>query len=138
MNWKRILLGGVAAGVLIDLMEGVLSAAVVGNRYAEEIRRLGLTGEPSPLGIAFLISIGFIVGTVNVWVYALVRPRLGAGPRTAALVGAVLWVLLGLVPHLQNAALGIFSLELSLRMAGIQLCWMVGATLLGASIYREA
>jgi hypothetical protein len=74
---------------------------------------------------------------VNVWIYALVRPRLGAGPRTAVLVGAVLWVLLGLVPHLENAALGLFSLQLSLRMAGMQLCWMVCGTLLGAWLYRE-
>ena len=86
MNWKRILLGGLAAGVLIDAFEGGLSGLLFGEQFRAEMARLGLGLQVGPGGGLFFVAWGFIIGIVSVWLYAAVRPRLGPGPRTAAIV----------------------------------------------------
>ena len=137
MNWKRILLGGLAAGVLIDAFEGGLSGLLFGEQFRTEMARLGLRLQVGPGGGLFFAAWGFIVGIVSVWLYAAVRPRLGAGPRTAVLVALALWVVTGVLPHVRDAVLGILSPRLSLEFILLQLVWQVAATLLGAFLYRE-
>jgi hypothetical protein len=66
-----------------------------------------------------------------------VRPRLGAGPRTAIAVAIAVWLVSGVLPHLRDATLGILSLNLSGKFILLQLAWQIAATLLGAWIYRE-
>src|SRR5207249_3963498 len=34
---------------------------------------------------------GFLVGIFAVWLYAAIRPRYGAGPKTALCAGAAVW-----------------------------------------------
>ncbi len=137
MSWRRILLGGLVAGVLIDGVEGGLSGLIVGNRFQGELGALGVHPQLSAAAGLFFASWGFIVGLVTVWLYAAVRPRLGPGPRTALLVALAVWIVHSLLPHLRDAALGLFSLQLCLELAAIQLAWQIAATLLGAAICRE-
>ena len=137
MNWKRILLGGLAAGVLIDAFEGGRSGLLFGEQFRAEMARLGLGLQVGPGGGLFFVAWGFIIGIVSVWLYAAVRPRLGPGPRTAAIVALALWVVSGVLPHGRDAVLGILSPRLSLELILLQLVWQVAATLLGAFLYRE-
>src|SRR5437763_15411116 len=85
MNWKRIVAGGVAAGALIDVVEGGLSGALFGGQFRSELAARGLDLSVGPLGAVFFTAWGFVLGFVSVWLYAAVRPRLGPGPRTAVL-----------------------------------------------------
>jgi len=137
MNWKRIVAGGVAAGALIDVVEGGLSGALFGGQFRSELAARGLDLSVGPLGAVFFTAWGFVLGFVSVWLYAAVRPRLGPGPRTAVLVALAIWLVSGVLPHLRDATLGILSLNLSLKFIALQLAWQIAATLLGAFIYRE-
>ena len=137
MNWKRIVAGGVAAGALIDVVEGGLSGALFGGQFRSELAARGLDLSVGPLGAVFFTAWGFVLGFVSVWLYAAVRPRLGPGPRTAVLVALAIWLVSGVLPHLRDATLGILSLSLSLKFIALQLAWQIAATLLGAFIYRE-
>ena len=137
MNWKRIVAGGVAAGALIDVLEGGLSGALFGGQFRSELAARGLDLSVGPLGAVFFTAWGFVLGFVSVWLYAAVRPRLGPGPRTAVLVALAIWLVSGVLPHLRDATLGILSLNLSLKFIALQLAWQIAATLLGAFIYRE-
>jgi hypothetical protein len=137
MNWKRIVAGGLAAGALIDVVEGGLSGALFGGQFQRELAARGLNLNVGPTGAAFFTLWGFVLGFVSVWLYAAVRPRLGPGSRTAILVALAVWLLSGVLPHLRDATLGILSLNLSVKFILLQLCWQIAATLLGAFIYRE-
>jgi hypothetical protein len=137
MNWKRIIAGGLAAGVLIDVVEGGLSGPLFGGQFQSELAARGLDLKVGPAGALFFTLWGFVLGFVSVWLYAAVRPRLGPGPRTAVLVAIAVWLVAGVLPHLRDATLGILSLNLSLKFIALQLVWQIAATLLGASIYRE-
>jgi hypothetical protein len=137
MNWKRIVAGGLAAGALIDIVEGGLSGALFGGQFESELAARGLGLRLGAPGALFFTLWGFVLGFVSVWLYAAVRPRLGPGPRTAVLVALAVWIVSGVLPHLRDATLGILSLNLSLKFILLQLCWQIAGTLLGAFIYRE-
>ena len=137
MNWKRILLGGLAAGALIDVFEGGVSGLFFGQQFRAEMAHLGLPLQVGPAGGLFFVAWGFILGIVSVWLYAAVRPRLGPGPRTAMLVALAIWLVNGVLPHVRDAVLGILSPRLSFEFILFQLVWQLAATLLGAFIYRE-
>ncbi|HYZ90281.1 MAG TPA: hypothetical protein VE620_13365 [Myxococcales bacterium] len=138
MNWKRIIAGGLAAGALIDVVEGGLSGVLFGGQFQSELVARGLDLKVGPAGAAFFTLWGFVLGFASVWLYAAVRPRLGAGPRTALWVAIAVWLVSGVLPHLRDATLGILSLNLSLKFIALQLAWQIAATLLGAFIYRES
>ena len=137
MNWKRIIVGGLVAGLIIDAVEGGLSNLIVGQQFQGEMSALGIKVEMTPSAGIFFVSWGFVVGLISVWLYAVARRCLGPGPRTAMLVAVTIWVLHGLLPHLRDGFHGVFSMSLSLKMAGLQLAWQLAATLAGAAIYRE-
>ncbi len=80
INMARVLLGGLAAGLLINIGEYLLHDVVL----AEEIRAtMAGFNLPAPGGgaIAVFVFLGFGVGITAVWLYAAIRPRYGDGPR---------------------------------------------------------
>ena len=48
----------------------------------------------------------FAYGLALAWLYAALRPRYGAGPRTALLATAAVWVLAYLIPTVMYLAMG--------------------------------
>ena len=136
INYKRVLAGGLAAGLLYDIFEIALSPLFIGKRYEMELAAIRHT-PPSAAGYAFFFSWGFVIGIIAVCLYAAVRPRFGPGPRTAARVAFALWVIGDLMPHMGQAFMGIFSFGLMIKFAAQQLLFMLAATIFGAWIYRE-
>ena len=62
---------------------------------------------------------GFLVGIFAVWLYAAIRPRYGAGPKTALCAGAAVW--------------GIGYLGASRSTKASTICWDVQAAV-GCSV----
>ena len=135
VNWGRVLLGGLVAGLVINVSEYVLNVIVLADEYAAEMRRLNL--DPEAASIPVWILYAFLVGIVAVFVYAAIRPRFGAGPRTALLAGFLVWILLSLFPTVAVMNMGMFSTNLMLIGLAWALVELLVATLIGASLYRE-
>jgi hypothetical protein len=70
--------------------------------------------------------------------YAAIRPRFGAGPRTALIASVFVWLLVSAWANLTSLALGLFPA----RLIAITMAWQALeiplATLAGAWAYREA
>ncbi|MDP9268682.1 MAG: hypothetical protein M3P27_10230 [Acidobacteriota bacterium] len=137
INYKRVLGGGLAAGLLYDIFEFALSPLFIGNQYDVELSAIRHT-QPSAAGYTFFISWGFVIGLIAIFLYAAVRPRFGPGPRTAARVALALWIIGDLMPHVGEAFMGIFTLGLMLKFAAQQLLIMLASTIFGAWLYRES
>jgi hypothetical protein len=137
INWGRVLLGGIAAGVVFDALEFIGSLASLDARFNEEYARLLPNFKPEGGQLAVFILWGFVIGLVSVWTYAAVRPRLGPGPKTALIVAVMLWVLWALWGHLALWAMGLFSLGTVLWLSGKLLVWQIITTELGAWLYKE-
>jgi hypothetical protein len=96
MNWKRIALGGLLAGVVMNAIDFIPYILLGGSDRLMELQKVGVyLQEPRfpfmPLWILGVFAMGFFAA----WFYAVARPRLGAGPQTALMVGLAL----GLMSH---------------------------------------
>ncbi|HEX9688267.1 MAG TPA: hypothetical protein VGB47_04245 [Thermoanaerobaculia bacterium] len=140
INWGRVFLGGLAAGVIINLSETLLNAVIVRKDWEEAMRALGKDPAASMAGSAMAVWIlwGFLAGIAAVWLYAAIRPRYGPGPRTAAIAGIGAWFFAGFLSNLAMLNVGLFPQ----RIIMIGLVWslveMIVATVVGAWLYKEA
>lgn len=141
MNWARVLVGGLAAGLVMLISQIVLHTVVLVDEGKELVADWATRGldaasalEPSiPLTGAI-----FLLGLVAVWVYAAIRPRFGPGPRTALFAGLAVWA----VSHLFTGVYVYAGIViLPPRMVWLPVAWSLFevplATLVGAWLYRE-
>jgi hypothetical protein len=137
INMGRVLLGGLLAGVLINISEFLLHTVVLKKDFEEAMRTLNrpnaMTGGQTLVWIIF----GFVIGIGSVWLYAAIRPRYGPGAATAARAGVAVWFFGSLLAAIADANLGLFPGNVLVVSAIWELVQSVVATILGAWTYRE-
>lgn len=136
INVGRWIVGGVVAGIFVWLFEGVASLLYMDD-YMKSMEAHNLSMDMGPAMWILSIVVSLIVGLVAVFFYAAVRPRFGAGPKTAVIVGCVLWVSGYLMSLIGYQMMGLFSQGLLVKWGVIGLIEVVLASILGAWIYRE-
>jgi hypothetical protein len=137
VNVQRWLLGGIVAGVLIWVLEGLAGLAYMADmRAALEAHGLSVEMGGVTLGISVVVSL--ISGLTLTFFYVAARPRFGPGPKTAVLVAFALWVGGYLLSLLGYQMLGLFPRGLLVLWGVTGLLEMILAALVGAWIYREA
>lgn len=136
INTGRVILGGLLAGLIINMGETV--ASFLFARQAEQVMAdLGLT-MPGGAAVGIFVVVGFVMGIVLVWLYAAVRPRFGAGPKTAIIVALVFWLIGYFLPLLGDHLMGLLPLGM-MTMGSLWGLVEVGiAALVGGWLYREA
>jgi hypothetical protein len=90
----------------------------------------------SSQAITIAIVSNFITGILLVWTYAAVRPRLGPGPRTAATVAGLFWVL-GSIVAVGFLTSGMMSWSLWWETALFWLINLLIAAVIGGKLYSE-
>jgi len=139
MNIKKVLLGGLVAGVVLNILDYIVNAFILGARMQAETDAFkpGLSAQMmnGSTMISYIIM-DLVLGVALVWTYAAVRPRLGAGPRTALYVALLFW-LLALIFLSGYRHMGIMSSGLWWSFAFTGLIEFVMASLVGAGIYSE-
>jgi hypothetical protein len=139
VNWRRVVLGGLAAGLVMNASEAALHGGVLGGDAVAlfESYDIPTTAEPWQMGL--LIGMTFVLGVATVWLYAAIRPRYGAGPGTALRAGLAVFVLAHLWAGVYLAA-GFAGL-VTPRLAWIPVLWglfeATAGALAGAWLYRE-
>src|SRR2546428_8795721 len=88
INLTRLFLGGLLAGLIINIFEYVLNGVVFASQWDAYMKVLGRQMRPG--AIPFFIVSTFVAGNCVVWLYSLAPPPLRAGPQTAAPSWAVL------------------------------------------------
>lgn len=137
INAARVLLGGLLAGVIINLSEWFWNGVVFAKDFEEAMKALNRPEALSGQAMAVFIVWGFLVGILSIWVYAAVRPRFGPGPKTALRTGLALWLLVYVQATIGMAPLNLFPARLMLLGLPISLVEIVLATLAGAWLYKE-
>jgi hypothetical protein len=137
INMGRVVVGGLVAGLLINVSEFVLNAVVL----AEDMNAAmaALNRPPIDNGmIVWFVLLAFGIGIMAVWVYAAVRPRFGPGVQTAICASLVVWGLAYLYPNVTIIVLGLFPTRLMIIATVWGLVEVLAAGVAGAWIYTEA
>jgi hypothetical protein len=138
INLGRVILGGLLAGVVINLVEGILNGVVFAKQWAEVMTGLGKAAAPSVKQIIALNVWGFALGILTVWLYAAIRPRFGSGPRTAICAGVIVWFLAQAMGTAIPVFFHIYTVGLALSAVSVELVEMLIASVAGAYLYKEA
>ena len=70
--------------------------------------------------------------------YAAIRPRFGAGVRTAVYAGLIAWAFSSLLPNTSWYVTGVFSGRLMLYTTLFNLVELVAGAIIGCALYKEA
>ena len=136
INYVRVTLGGLLAGLIIDLGETLLNTVFLAGEWEEAMRAIGKTPAGAGAMVVFVI-LGFALGWTLVWVYAAIRPRMGPGPKTAICAGLVVWLLSYAWSSISALPMGVFPT----RLVIIGMIWglveIPVAALAGAWLYKE-
>jgi hypothetical protein len=136
MNVGRVIAGGIATGIVINVVEGIMNMAVLGDAMRDMYARMGVP-QPGGGAVVGFIVLGFVLGFALAWLYAAVRPRLGAGPRTAVIAGLFVWVAAGVVPVIGWFLMGMLGTGLLFVFLGYTLVEFVAGGLVAGAIYKE-
>jgi hypothetical protein len=141
INWRRVILGGLLAGMVINVFEFFLNGVVLAKDWEAAIVALGrppIAG--SQIALFFVWSFvlwGFLIGIISVWLYAAIRPRYGAGPKTALYVGSFVWGLGYLLPSVTPLLLSLYPRRIVAIGLTVGLVEVLLAALVSARLYRE-
>jgi hypothetical protein len=135
INRARVLFCGLVAGVAWTVLSSVVtvlagqdfSAAVPGNRLAA----------PSSGLVILLFAVNLVEGVWAMWLYAAIRPRYGAGPKTAVIAGLSWWVISSLI-DVTWGSFGFVPARTLLGPIAASLPAITLAALGGAWLYKES
>ena len=137
INWMRVILGGLLAGLIVNICEFVVNGLILGSYWADALKALNLPPTIGTIPTAAFWLWGFLIGLYSLWLYATIRPRFGPGPKTAMITGIAVWVPACLLAMIAPAALHLFRYRLIAIDVVLGLFEMVLATVIGAWLYKE-
>ncbi len=136
INVGRWLAGGIVAGVIVWLLEGVGAMLYMDDMEAA-LQAHDLAMELSVGVMLLTVVVSLLVGLTLVFFYAAARPRFGPGAKTAVIVAVALWFSGLLINLIGYGMIGLYPMGM-LTIWGVQgLVEMVVASLVGGWIYRE-
>ena len=137
INTGRVVLGGLLAGLVLNIGEFLLNDFVLGSQMKEFISRHNFP-EPGSKFIAVAVGLTFVMGIVLVLGYAMIRSRLGPGVNTAIIAGIFAWFGVYFYTGIINGIL--FGLPLgTISMVVVWgLVQYALAAVAGAWLYKEA
>ncbi len=136
INVSRWIAGGVVAGVLIWLFEGVGSVFYM-SQMEEALLAHNMSVEMSAAIMVLTVLVSLIVGLTIVFFYAASRSRFGPGPKTAVIVAVMLWFGGYLVSLIGYYMIDLYPGHLIVHWGIVGLIEMIVASLAGGWIYRE-
>ena len=134
-NWVRVFLGGVVAGIVIIVLEMIAGRIYLGKIWAPVLENLNLQGSIGLLIVGLIMWI--VLGILSVWLYSAIRPRYGAGVKTAVIAGVFVWIVRELFPDIEFGSWGLYPANLVVDDGATTLVSCIVGTIIGAWIYKE-
>jgi hypothetical protein len=139
VNTGKVIVGGIAAGVVASVSDFVTFNVVLKDRMTAEMNALNPTLVAKAAGTAGMvgaITLDFVVGITLVWIYASIRATYGPGPKTAMRAGLVIWILFSAI-YGSMTAMGMYSWGFYEIATPIALVTTMLAAMAGGAVYKE-
>src|SRR2546423_12981546 len=135
INWGRVVLGGLVAGVVLHIVDYLTYGVWLKADMAAAMTGLGKSPAAMDSAIPLWVALDFVSGIGLLWVYAAIRPRFGAGVKTAVIAGLAGWVFVGLLHAVGESPMGVMPERLMGIGTGGALGSIPVATVVGAYVY---
>jgi pimeloyl-ACP methyl ester carboxylesterase len=136
INLGRVVIGGLLAGLIINFGEYILNGVLLFDEMNAAMAALDKPPVDDSMIMLFVL-IGFGLGCTLVWTYAAMRPRFGAGVKTAVCASMLVWGLGYLYPNLFMIIMNIFPRDMMVMVTVWGLIEMIVAGIAGAWVYKE-
>lgn len=138
LNSSRVVVGGLAAGLVMNIIDATTNGFLLGARWKAETEALnpGLLAKAESGTLGWVV-VDFILGILTVWVYAAIRPRFGPGARTAMTAAFAVW-LAAHAAYASYAFMGYYSWSIIAASSVGGLVAALAGGYVGARLYREA
>jgi hypothetical protein len=133
INWSRVLLCGVLAGIVWIIL-GAMVTATLGRDFAALPNNH--LAAPTPGWVIFNLFIDLLEGISVLWLYAAVRPLYGPGAKTAIIAAFAWWFIVSL-GDATWCSFGFFPPRTVIPLMIGTLPALVLATIAGAKFYKE-
>ena len=138
INFGRVILGGIVAGIVLNIGEFLLNVKVMGAQMREFSLRHNFPPDPPGNAILVAMVMTLIMGIVLVLGYACIRTRLGAGVKTAIIAGLFAWFAIYLYSGVVNSVfMGLTGGTIALLVVWGLVEYSIAA-IAGAWFYKEA
>ena len=140
INTSKVLIGGIVAGVVLNIIDIVGNMFIFAARMKAESDAFkpGMADQMNrPSVFVSYIVMDLILGIALVWTYAAIRPRFGPGIKTAAYAAFLFWILGGIF-YSGYLHMGMMSTGLWVQFAIFALVNFLLASWAGAKLYTEA
>jgi hypothetical protein len=139
INTKKVLLGGLAAGFVMNIIDWIVNGYLLAARMKAESDAFkpGLSDQMMQgSAIVGYIVMDFVLAFALVWTYAAIRPRFGPGIRTASYAALLFW-LLTMIFMAGYMHMGMMSAGLWWTFAFVGLVNYLLSAWAGAKVYSE-
>ena len=135
INMKRVFIGGLVAGLVINVI-GILLVPVVGK----EMELVLATRNLPPMGVGamlYFVTVSLVLGIVLVWLYAAILPQMGHGTKTAIIASAIVWFLAYFLANVSMVAYGFMPAKLTAIGTSWGLVELLVAGVVGTRLYKD-
>jgi len=137
INFGRVVLGGLLAGLVLNIGEFLLNDKVLGAQMKAFMAKHSFS-EPSSSFMVVAVGLTFVMGIVLVLGYACIRTRLGPGVKTAIIAGLFAWFAVYVYNGIINGVLFGIPTNTMMMVVVWGLIEYVLAAIAGAWLYKEA
>jgi hypothetical protein len=138
INLGRVVGGGVLAGVVLNIADFLVYGVWLSADIAAGMQALGKDPAKVQSAVPLFVVLDFFYGIGLLWVYAAIRPRFGAGPKTAVIAGLAIWFFVGLLHALAESPMGLMPQRVMTIGTIVALIQLPVAGVVGAYVYKEA
>lgn len=140
INTGKVIVGGLAAGVVMNVIDFVANTFILGDRMKADMDALNpvlWTNMNDMSKMPAFIAVDFVLGIMLVWLYAAIRPRFGPGAGTAMKAGFFMW-LFGTAIFFFLYTAGMYSTGTFAYSGCVSLVNMLASAWVGGMLYKEA
>ena len=136
MNYAKIAVGGIVAGIICFVGDGIVHGVLLQSKWMEIANTLHLPQGGSG-GYEYFSVYDLAKGVASVLLYAMIRPRFGPGPRTALIAGLLTWALVLPIPLCGLIPIHFFGRKFALLWSIYGIFPVVIGAVAGSWLYRE-
>lgn len=135
-NWRRLMIAGLLAGLVILFVEGLMNTVILGPQMEQEMAAHNI-GSFGAAGIVIMNLWCLAMGIATAWLYVTFKPAFGAGTATGVKAGLFVWAMVYIAAGIPQLLMGIFSPGLMVASFASGLVEFAVAGFVAAKMYRE-